>query len=106
MAVKVGINGFGRIGRQVLKSLKEQYAGDLDVVRNILARLDVADLATRITTVYRLHNAPAVDVATAINNLLDRQRDLNQAAPVVVGMILSAAARARRRSLCGRSRIC
>ena len=28
------------------------------------------------------------------------------AAPVVVGMMLSAAARARRRSLCGRSRIC
>lgn len=58
--------------------------GDLDVVRNILARLDVADLATRITTVYRLHNAPALDVATAINNLLDRQRDLNQAAPELV----------------------
>ncbi len=58
--------------------------GDLEVVRNILARLDVADLATRITTVYRLHNAPAVDVATAINNLLDRQRDLNQAAPELV----------------------
>ncbi|MBQ6509977.1 MAG: hypothetical protein IJI07_10935, partial [Flexilinea sp.] len=26
MAVKVGINGFGRIGRQVLKSLVENYA--------------------------------------------------------------------------------
>jgi type II secretion system protein D len=58
--------------------------GDLEVVRNILARLDVADLATRITTVHRLHNAPALDVATAINNLLDRQRDLNQAAPELV----------------------
>ncbi len=58
--------------------------GDLDVVRNILARLDVADLATRKTTVFRLHNAPALDVATAINNLLDRQRDLNQAAPELV----------------------
>ena len=45
--------------------------GDLDVVCNILARLDVADLRQRITTVYRLHNAPAADVATAINNLLD-----------------------------------
>ena len=58
--------------------------GDLEVVRNILARLDVADLATRITTVHRLHNAPALDVATAINNLLDRQRELNQAAPELV----------------------
>ena len=29
---KVGINGFGRIGRQVLKSLIENYAEDLEVV--------------------------------------------------------------------------
>ena len=29
---KVGINGFGRIGRQVLKSLVENYANDLEVV--------------------------------------------------------------------------
>jgi general secretion pathway protein D len=58
--------------------------GDLEVVRNILVRLDVPDLSQRITTVYRLHNAPANDVATAINNLLDRQRDLNQAAPELI----------------------
>lgn len=32
MTVKVGINGFGRIGRQVLKGLKENYAGEFDVV--------------------------------------------------------------------------
>ena len=32
--------------------------------------------------------------------------DVALAAPVVVGMIESAAARARRRSLCGRSRMC
>ncbi len=32
MAVKVGINGFGRIGRQVLKSLTENYGADLEVV--------------------------------------------------------------------------
>ena len=31
MAVKVGINGFGRIGRQVLKVIREQYDGVLDV---------------------------------------------------------------------------
>ena len=31
MTVKVGINGFGRIGRQVLKVIREQYAGVLDV---------------------------------------------------------------------------
>jgi glyceraldehyde 3-phosphate dehydrogenase len=32
MAVKVGINGFGRIGRQVLKAMKESYRDDFDVV--------------------------------------------------------------------------
>jgi glyceraldehyde 3-phosphate dehydrogenase len=32
MATKVGINGFGRIGRQVLKAMKEKYAGVFDVV--------------------------------------------------------------------------
>ncbi len=32
MAVKVGINGFGRIGRQVFKAIEEKYDGVLDVV--------------------------------------------------------------------------
>ncbi len=32
MAVKVGINGFGRIGRQVLKAMLERTAGQLEVV--------------------------------------------------------------------------
>ncbi len=32
MAVKVGINGFGRIGRQVLKAMIERQAGNLEVV--------------------------------------------------------------------------
>jgi general secretion pathway protein D len=58
--------------------------GDLDVVRNILVRLDLPDLTQRLTTVYRLHNAPAADVALAINNLLGRVRDLNTAAPELV----------------------
>ncbi|MCZ7544606.1 MAG: type I glyceraldehyde-3-phosphate dehydrogenase [Anaerolineae bacterium] len=42
MAVKVGINGFGRIGRQVLKIMKEKYPNDLDVV----AFNDIGDLPT------------------------------------------------------------
>ncbi len=42
MAVRVGINGFGRIGRQVLKAMKEKYANDLDVV----AFNDLGDLHT------------------------------------------------------------
>ncbi|MFQ6057715.1 MAG: type I glyceraldehyde-3-phosphate dehydrogenase [Anaerolineae bacterium] len=32
MAAKVGINGFGRIGRQVLKAVREYYSDGLDVV--------------------------------------------------------------------------
>ncbi len=32
MATRVGINGFGRIGRQVLRAAKEQEIGDLDFV--------------------------------------------------------------------------
>jgi glyceraldehyde 3-phosphate dehydrogenase len=32
MAVKIGINGFGRVGRQVLKAVNENYAGKIEVV--------------------------------------------------------------------------
>ena len=32
MTTKVGINGFGRIGRQLLKILLERYPGELEVV--------------------------------------------------------------------------
>ncbi|MGJ3240449.1 MAG: type I glyceraldehyde-3-phosphate dehydrogenase [Anaerolineae bacterium] len=42
MAIKVGINGFGRIGRQVLKILKDTYPNEVDVV----AFNDLGDLET------------------------------------------------------------
>src|SRR5687767_1121469 len=42
MAVKVGINGFGRIGRQVLKAMRERYPNELDIV----AFNDLGDLHT------------------------------------------------------------
>jgi glyceraldehyde 3-phosphate dehydrogenase len=32
MATRIGINGFGRIGRQVLKAINERHAGKLEVV--------------------------------------------------------------------------
>ena len=32
MATRIGINGFGRIGRQVLKALLERHKGEVDVV--------------------------------------------------------------------------
>jgi glyceraldehyde 3-phosphate dehydrogenase len=42
MTVRVGINGFGRIGRQVLKAITERYSDDLEVV----AFNDLGDLPT------------------------------------------------------------
>jgi glyceraldehyde 3-phosphate dehydrogenase len=42
MEVKVGINGFGRIGRQVLRTIRERHPNDLKVV----AINDLTDVAT------------------------------------------------------------
>ncbi len=42
MATKVGINGFGRIGRQVFKAIRDFYPGSLEVV----AVNDIGDVAT------------------------------------------------------------
>jgi glyceraldehyde 3-phosphate dehydrogenase len=42
MAIRVGINGFGRIGRQVLRAIREKYHGQIDVV----AFNDLGDLET------------------------------------------------------------
>ncbi|MBV6393589.1 MAG: Glyceraldehyde-3-phosphate dehydrogenase [Anaerolineales bacterium] len=42
MTVKIGINGFGRIGRQVLKSIRDRYPQELEVV----AFNDIGDLKT------------------------------------------------------------
>ena len=40
MTTKIGINGFGRIGRQVLKAIQDEHAGELEVV----AFNDIGDL--------------------------------------------------------------
>lgn len=42
MTVKVGINGFGRIGRQVLKAMRDYHSDELEVV----AFNDIGDLKT------------------------------------------------------------
>lgn len=42
MATRVGINGFGRIGRQVFKAIRDTYGGSLEVV----AVNDIGDVAT------------------------------------------------------------
>ncbi len=42
MTAKVGINGFGRIGRQVLKAIRDYHPDELEVV----AFNDIGDLKT------------------------------------------------------------
>src|SRR5687768_1531835 len=47
MAVKVGINGFGRIGRQVFKALRDYYGDEVQVVA-------VNDLTDNLTLAHLL----------------------------------------------------
>ena len=42
MAIRIGINGFGRIGRLALRAIREHYPNDIDVV----AFNDLGDLDT------------------------------------------------------------
>jgi len=53
---------------------------DLSVVEAILARLDEDGIETRRNIVYRLQNAPALDVATAITDVLAQQRQASLSA--------------------------
>jgi type II secretion system protein D len=57
---------------------------DLNVVEAILLRLDESDVRQRKSTVYRLKNAPAQDVANAINTMLSSERQIQQEAPGLV----------------------
>lgn len=50
--------------------------GDLEVVKNLLTRLDEEDVNRRQVTVVRLNNAYAVDVSDAINEWLDARTNL------------------------------
>lgn len=53
-------------------------AGDLAVVEAILLRLDESEVIKRKTQVFRLKNAPANDVASAINTYLTNERQVRQ----------------------------
>jgi len=55
--------------------------GDLTVVEAILLRLDDSDVRQRKCAIYRLRNAPAVDVANAINEYLRSERQVQQITP-------------------------
>ena len=56
-------------------------AGDLGIVEAILLRLDEDEVEHRKNAVYRLRNAPAINVANAINEFLRSERVVQQAAP-------------------------
>ena len=62
-------------------------AGDLQVVEDLLNRLDEADVNQRRVFVYRLSNAPALDVADAINSWLDNRSTVINEDPRAVGGI-------------------
>ncbi|HEY4235147.1 MAG TPA: secretin N-terminal domain-containing protein [Lacipirellulaceae bacterium] len=57
---------------------------DLAVVEAILLRLDLGDIRERVTTVYKLKNAFANDVATALNNWLQTERTAEQNAQLAI----------------------
>src|SRR4030095_4858343 len=67
MAIRVGINGFGRIGRQVVRAAKEQGVTDLAFV----AVNDITDTRTlahlfKYDSIHRTYNG---DVATSANGI-------------------------------------
>ncbi|MEC9189490.1 MAG: secretin N-terminal domain-containing protein, partial [Planctomycetota bacterium] len=55
--------------------------GDLRIVEMLILRLDEEDSMQRKTTVYLLKNAPAVDVALAVNEFLRNKRQVEDAGP-------------------------
>lgn len=55
--------------------------GDLAIVEALLLRLDQQDVEQRINSVYRLKNAPALEVAEAVNEFLRSERLVQQATP-------------------------
>ncbi len=55
--------------------------GDLKIIEALLLRLDGRDVQQRKNAVYRLRNAPAGDVAVAINEFLRSERQVRRAAP-------------------------
>ncbi len=55
--------------------------GDLRIVEMLILRLDEEDSMQRKTSVYLLKNAPAVDVALAVNEFLRNKRQVEDAGP-------------------------
>ncbi len=62
-------------------------ADALRVVEAILLRLDESNLRARKNEVVRLNNAPATQIAAAVNQFFQQQRDLSQADPNLVSNV-------------------
>ena len=74
MTVRVGINGFGRIGRQALKAMLERYPHDLEVVAfNDLGNLDTMAHLFRYDSNYGVYPG-TVELADGAL-IVDRQGD-------------------------------
>jgi glyceraldehyde 3-phosphate dehydrogenase len=53
MAIRIGINGFGRIGRQVYKAIRERYDQEIDVVAvNDIGRINIMTHLLKYDTNY------------------------------------------------------
>lgn len=63
--------------------------GDLNVVYKVLIRLDEGNIRERITTVYRLRNAPATEVANSLTTLRQQQQQLTNQNPNLIGVVQS-----------------
>ncbi|MEM1063218.1 MAG: secretin N-terminal domain-containing protein, partial [Planctomycetota bacterium] len=59
----------------------------LTIAEAILLRLDVGDARSRVDKVFRLKNAPAADIAEAINEFLESQFELTQIDPNLVSTV-------------------
>lgn len=55
--------------------------GDLKIVEALIVRLDESDTMQRKNTVYQLKNAPAVDIALAVNEFLRSKRQVESVTP-------------------------
>ena len=62
-------------------------ADAMSVVQAILIKLDESNLRSRQNTVVRLNNAPATQIATAVTQFFQQQRDLSQVDPNLVSNV-------------------
>ena len=63
-------------------------AGELQIIEALLIRLDEKDVRQRQSMVYRLKNAPTIDVARAISSFLRSEQQVQEAAPGSVSPFL------------------